>query len=184
MPYATAIASALPWPSLSVNLLPPEHRQSSSRIRLIPTLILAGALVILLAGLLAESSYEKKRYLNSIQNEAKRIAPQAQRVDAMDREMARTRARTKLLDEFRKHTASNLDALGELTKLLPPPTWVTALDVQTDGITVSGETEQAAALLRVIDSSPMFENSEFAMSPTRAASSEIFSIRARRKRAK
>ncbi len=181
MPYATAIASALPWPSLSVNLLPPEHRQSSSRIRLIPTMVLAAALVLLLAGLLAESSYEKRRYLNSIQNEAKRIAPQAQRVDAIDREIARTRARTKLLDEFRKHTASNLDALGELTRLLPPPTWLTALDVQLDGITVSGETEQAAALLRVIDSSSMFENSQFAMSPTRAASSEIFSIRARRK---
>jgi Tfp pilus assembly protein PilN len=184
LPYATAIASAVPWPSLSVNLLPPEHRQSSSRIRLIPSIVLATILTVLLGALLAESGYEKRRYLNSMQAKAVRIEPQARRVQVLDREIAKARARTQLLDDFRKHTRLDLDALNELTRLLQPPTWLTALEIQRDGIAVSGETDQAAALLRIIDGSPLFENSEFTMAPTRAGAFEVFSIRARRKGAK
>ena len=42
------------------------------------------------------------------------------------------------------------------------------------------EVEAAAALLKTIDTSPLFEGSEFTMAPTRVAAGEVFSIRSNR----
>jgi len=45
-------------------------------------------------------------------------------------------------------------------------------------LNVSGETEQAAALLKVLDSSRQFKNSAFGLPIARGAGGELFSIRA------
>ena len=57
---------------------------------------------------------------------------------------------------------ADLDVLNELTRLLPPPVWTSAVEIYPDSVVISGEAEQAAPLLKVLDSSPLFQNSEFA----------------------
>jgi Tfp pilus assembly protein PilN len=180
LPYAVALSSACPWLSISANLLPPEQRKSSSRIRLIPTFALAGMLVLMVGALAAHSSYENARYLERLQAEMKRIEPQARKVDLLDKTVMATRARTQLLDDFRRRSKADLDALNELTRLLTPPTWLTGVDIRRNGVQITGETEQAAPLIQILDNSPLFVSSEFSMSPVRVAGGELFSIKASR----
>jgi Tfp pilus assembly protein PilN len=180
MPYATAVGSACPWLSLQANLLPVELRKSSSRIRLIPTVALGCVLLLMVTALAAHSSYENARYLARLRAEIKRIEPQANKVQVLDRGVAATRARTKLLDDFRRRSKSDMDALNELTKLLQPPTWLSTVEIRRNGIQISGETEQAATLLQIIDNSPMFTDSSFTTSPTRVLGGEVFGIKATR----
>jgi len=73
-----------------------------------------------------------------------------------------------------------MDALAELTRILPPPTWLNSLDLTPTQVVVAGETDQAAPLLKVIDASPLFEASEFGAPPTRTTAGETFRIRTRR----
>ena len=68
-----------------------------------------------------------------------------------------------------------------MTRILPPPTWLTQLEIMPSQVIVAGETDQAAPLLRVIDASPVFQASEFAMPPVRSPAGEMFRIRTTRK---
>jgi len=73
-----------------------------------------------------------------------------------------------------------MDALGELTRLLPPPTWLNLLEMNPGNVTISGETDQAATLLKTIDGSPLFKASEFVQPPLRLQNGEGFRVRFRR----
>ena len=69
------------------------------------------------------ASWSEKQYLKQINAEIARLEPLHRRADSLDKETARARARAQLLDQFRKQTRMDLDALNELTHLLEPPAW-------------------------------------------------------------
>jgi Tfp pilus assembly protein PilN len=178
--YAAALAGACPRLGLPANLLPVEARQSSSRAIYIPTLALAGVLLIVLAALAISATLENRRYLARLEAEIAQREPQARRVMQMEAETAAARARTQLIDGFRRRSKADLDAMAELTKLLAPPAWLNGLELTRGGVSLAGEAEQAAGLLKTLDSSPLFQNSEFTMGITRVAGAEAFRIRAQR----
>ena len=71
----------------------------------------------------------------------------------------------QLLDDLRRRPKADMDVLAELTRILPPPTWLNLLEISPAQVIVDGETDQAAPLLKVVDASPLFEASEFQMGP-------------------
>jgi hypothetical protein len=181
LPYAAALAGACPWLTPAANLLPAEQRGSNSRARLVPSLVLAGLLVLLVGAGLAYSALADHRYLAMLQSEIHNLEPQSRLAASLDRETAHAQSRTRLLDEFRGRTKADLDVINELTTLLAPPTWTNLIDVSHDSVTLNGETDQAAPLLKLLDASPYFQNSAFVGALTRNAGNEQFQIRATRK---
>jgi hypothetical protein len=180
LPYAAALASACPRLCLPLNLLPAEQRQTSSPMVWVPSTAL-GALVLLTAGATAAlPGFEDRRYLRELNAEIARVQPGATRAAAIDREIDLTRKRTVLLDSFRARSKADMDVLAEMTRLLAPPAWLTSLELNSQQVAVTGETDQAALLLKAIDASPQFESSEFVSPPTRSAGGELFRIRTTR----
>jgi hypothetical protein len=178
--YAAALTSACPGLARSMNLLPLEFRRSSSRAVWIPVGAL-GAVVLLLAGAVAAfPGFESGRYQRSLNAEIARATPAANRSAALDRQIETTRRRILLLDEIRGRSKADLDVLGEVTRLLAPPSWANLLEITRAQVTVAGEAPQAAPLLQVLDASPLLEGSEFAAPPARVVTGEVFRIRARR----
>src|SRR5581483_2044672 len=159
LPYATALAGACPRLAPSANVLPPEHRRSSSRAILIPTLILAALLLSLAGGMWAWSSYADRKYLAGLNAEIARLEPAAARAMALDRQIGKARAQTQLLDRFRAQTRLDLDALNELTRIIEPPAWTSVIDLSRDMARITGEAPDASPLVKLLDSSPFFENS-------------------------
>src|SRR5690349_20464445 len=72
LPYATALAGACPRLAPAANVLPPEHRRSSSRALFIPTVVLAGVLLLAVVALMVYSSYADRRYLRKLDAEIAR----------------------------------------------------------------------------------------------------------------
>ncbi|HYV64429.1 MAG TPA: PilN domain-containing protein [Bryobacteraceae bacterium] len=180
LPYAAALASACPRLCVPLNLLPLEQRQTSSPMVWVPSTALA-ALVLLAAGATtALPGFESRRYLREIDAEIAKVQPAAARAAAIDREVDLTRKRTILLDSFRGRSKADMDVLAEMTKLLAPPAWLTSLDLSGVQVVVTGETDQAAPLLKAIDASPQFESSEFVSPPVRSTAGETFRIRTNR----
>ncbi len=179
LPYATALAGACPWLAPAANLLPPEQRVSASRAVFVPTAALAGLVLVVAFASLAFSAFEDRRYLAKLEAEIRTLEPKAQRAAALDRQIDRTRNRARMLDEFRGHTRADLEAMNELTHLLPPPIWTTGLDLTRDSATLQGEAEQAASLIKTIDASPFFQNSEFTVI-SKVGNAEMFRIRTQR----
>jgi Tfp pilus assembly protein PilN len=180
LPLAAALTGACPWLSLRPNLLPVEHRTMASRLVYVPTIVLA----LILAGLLVvwgvQARASDQRYLSKLQAEIGRLQPAVNKSTALDSSIQITLERTRQIDQFRLRTKADLDALAELTNLLQPPAWLNQLEMTRDSVSFSGEAEQAAPLLNLLDASPAFRNSEFSQSISRSPTGETFRIRAAR----
>jgi type II secretory pathway component PulL len=183
LPYATALSGACPRFAPSANLLPPEYRRFNSRAVFVPTMVLAALLLLVAGSMAAYASWSEKQYLKQIDAQIAALEPLRKRADSLDKETAHTRARAQLLDQFRKQTRLDLDALNELTHLLEPPAWSNNIELARDSVRIAGEAKQTAPLLKILDASPFFEKTEIQMSAPRA-SGETFQIRTSRRAGK
>ncbi len=181
--YAAALAGACPWVAPFANVLPAERRVSNSRAMFVPTAALAGVLLVCAVAALGYSSIAGRQYVKKIEAEIARLEPEARKAGALDRNIAGARARTRMLDAFRGRTKADLDALNELTKLLPPPVWANNIELMRDSVIINGEAESAATLLKQLDASPHFQNSEFSVI-SRTGNNELFRIRTMREERK
>jgi type II secretory pathway component PulL len=180
-PYATALAGACPWLAPSANLLAPGQRQASSRAVFIPTVVLAAILLLVAGAVVAYNSYADRKYLASIEAEIAKVAPVAKHADDLDLQIQQARQRAVLLDQFRNLTRQDLDALNELTRLIEPPAWVNSTALTRDSVLISGEAPQAGPLIKILDSSPLFENSAMQQTGKTQSGGESFQIRSTRK---
>jgi hypothetical protein len=178
--YATALAGACPLRPLAVNLLPPGQRQTSSRLRFVPTISLASLALLLAGAVVAYPKLADRQYRALLQAEIHKLEPLAKQAADLDRQIATSRNRAQTLDNFRRHTKDDMDALGELTRLLMPPAWLSAMHLTRDSVTITGETEQAAALLKLLDGSHQFRGSSFPSPMQRTLTGEVFTIRSTR----
>jgi hypothetical protein len=69
--------------------------------------------------------------------------------------------------------------LNELTKLVEPPAWTNAIQLTRDSVTLNGEASQATPLVKILDSSPFFKNSNLDLDQKTGAAHQ-FQIRANR----
>jgi Tfp pilus assembly protein PilN len=183
LPYATALSGACPRFTPAANVLPPEYRRFNSRAVFIPTVVLAALLLLVAGSMAVYASWSEKQYLKQVNAEIAKLEPLHRRADSLDKETALARARAQLLDQFRKQTRMDLDALNELTHLLEPPAWSNNIDLARDTVRIAGETPQTAPLLKILDASPFFEKTEIQMSAPRA-NGETFQIRTSRRKGK
>jgi hypothetical protein len=180
--WAAALSGGASLVSKIANLLPPERRETVSRVRLIPTFVLAACVITVVMGLALQKRYADRRYLNELNSQITQLTPQGMRSKAVDRRIATARARIDLLDRFRLRSKDDLDIVNELTRLLPPPIWISQLEIHPDNVVIAGEADQAAPLLKVLDSSPLFRNSEFGMAFGRDGNFEVFRIKTMRRK--
>jgi general secretion pathway protein L len=149
-------------------------------LRLVPTVALAAIVLLLSGAMFVYPSYADRHYAGLVQAQIRNIQPRARRAVELDRQIAVVRNRTQTLDNFRLRTKQDLDALNDITTLLAPPAWLTSFQLTRDSLTILGQAEQAAALLKLLDGSRQFRGSSFTSGPARGADGEIFGIRAQR----
>jgi Tfp pilus assembly protein PilN len=178
--FAAALISACPAHSLPFNLLPEDQREVRPAWRWIPTATLAVAVVLAALAVALFWRYWNGSYLERLNAEIAKVQPLAARASAIDQEIAKTRERTVLLDRLRERTKLDMDVLAAMTKLVAPPAWVQSMAVDGQQVSITGEADRAAPLLRAIDESALFEGSEFTSPPARGQGVETFSIRTRR----
>lgn len=180
--YAAAIAGAAPRVADFANLLPPERRASHDRMQyLLPVslgILVALALVTLLV---IFPAVEQKRYREDLDRAARQLQPAVLRAQALEKKINEDRNRILLLDEIKRRPQADLEVLNELSRLLPPQVWTSAIEIYPDSVVLSGEADQAAPLLKVLDASALFQNSEFALSVTRNAQAEQFRLKTTRR---
>jgi Tfp pilus assembly protein PilN len=184
LPYAAALLSACPRRALPLNLLPPDRREFTSPWRWALPSALALLVLLIAGGFAALPRYERRQYLATLETRIAQVNPQAARTAQLDKQIEAVRRRTEFLDNFRRQSKSNIDALAELTRILPPPTWLNLTEISPRQILIAGETDQAEPLLKTLDTSPLFEGSEFQGAPLRTSVAWVFRIRTNRKGAR
>ncbi len=179
--YAAAVSSASLLHPLSLNLLPPDQRRGASRLRYVPTAVL-GSLVLLLAiASLGYPKYSDNHYLELLQAQIRALDPLARKAAETERQTITARNRAQTLDTFRQQTREDLDALVDLTHLLAAPAWLNSLQLTRTSISIAGQADQAASLIKLLDGSRHFQGSSFSLPLQKGAGGEVFSIRTTRK---
>jgi len=179
--YAAALNAACPWLSLQVNLLSRESRKSNSRLLYLPTAIFAALLIICSIALAAENAWEQRRYLKRLNAEISHLEPIAGHAQQLQRHSEELKKMSQEIDSFRSRTHADLDAINELTRILPPPIWVSSLDMNRTGVSLAGDAPDAAGLLKAVDASAFFQGSAFQQSIVRSsANSDIFRLKTQR----
>lgn len=177
---AGAMAASAPFGAQPANLLPRERRSVRSRagwiaVSAAAALVVAAAIVVWLV----LPAMEQRRYMRDIADESQRLERPALRAQSLEKQIASARARIAAIDELRRRPADDLDVLNELTRLLPAQAWTNTVEIYPDSVVISGEADQAAALVKILDSSPLFQNSEFTL--THTGQTEQFRIRTMRR---
>jgi Tfp pilus assembly protein PilN len=180
--YAAALAGSAPRAARFANLLPAERRASHDRVQyVVPGFLCALLLLALLAAFVIFPALEQKRYREALDRATRQLEPSALRAQAADKKIVAERSRIVMLDDLKKRSQADLDVLNELTRLLPPPAWTASIEINPDSVVIAGEADQAEPLLKTIDASPLFQNSEFSQSVTRSGATEQFRIKIMRR---
>jgi Tfp pilus assembly protein PilN len=180
--WVAALAASAPMVVHFANLLPPERRASSARRQYLLPAILGALLAIALIGaFVVYPAIEQRNYLAAMNEEVRQLEPLALKAQDLEKRATANRNRITALDEFRKRPQADLEVLRELTRILPPQVWTNSIEIYPDSVVIAGEADQAAPLLKLLDSSPLLQNSEFALSVTRNATAEQFRIKSQRR---
>ncbi len=180
--WATALVASAPMAAKVANLLPKDRRASNARRQYVLPLALAATVAIAaLVCFVVMPAMAQRSYLKSLNEEIRMLEPAGLRAQTLEKRIAADRVKIASLDDFRRRTQADLDVLSELTRLLPPPVWTNSIEIYTDNVVIAGEAEQAAPLLKTLDSSPLFQGSEFALSVTRNGPNEQFRIKTMRR---
>jgi Tfp pilus assembly protein PilN len=180
LPYATALAGACPRLAMRLNLLPEAQRAARSRWIYVPTIALASLMLLAVGAVAASGSYENRRYVGVLEQEIRRVEPQAKKAAALERDIAVLRNRAQSLDNFRLRSKEDMDALNDVTRVLAPPTWLNGLQLTRTQLSITGETDQSTPLLKALDGTRQFKRSEFTVPMARTPQGESFSIRSAR----
>jgi Tfp pilus assembly protein PilN len=178
--FTAAVLSALPRRALKLNLLAESERTSSSRLWLVPTVVLLAVLAVLTTAYLMQQNYQNQKLLEKLRQEIARVERYQAESAKLDADAVALRARIQLLDAMRQRTPEDLDTLLELTRILAPPGWVMSLDLTRQHVAVTGEAPQADALLQTLDASPRLKDSQHLMPVARSQGLDQFRIRAMR----
>ena len=144
MPYATALAGACPWLSLDGNLLP-EAQQERQFASPADSDFCAGDHSLVLLGALARSHAGQTADISAFCS--MRSAGSSRRRARSRRSIKRSQQpgpKASCLTSIRRRAEQDMDALTEITKLIPPPGWVGSLDMDRQTIQIAGEADQAA----------------------------------------
>ena len=179
--FAGALAQVGAWRRPYANLLPSEQRTVRSRARFIPTIVLGLALAIAAGTWFSYQNMRERQYTDALTAEIRTVQPRADLAGVVEKRTVDHRARIKFIDDYRKRGQGFVEVMAELTRLLPPPVWTQSVEITQDSVTISGEADNAASLLKVLDSSPLFRNSELMMGVVRVGQAESFRIRIQRK---
>jgi hypothetical protein len=179
--YAASLASALPSQAIAVNLLPADRRKTSSPLRWVPTIVLVVMLMVLGLGFAYYQDYENRRLLEKLDAELARLQPRVSSVRLIDTQIGEATRKLAFLSKLATNPQEDLDTLRELTRIMPMSAYVSRLDMTRTDVGLVGEIDQSLELLKMLDSSLYFKDSEFSSAPGRLTSGkELFQIRTRR----
>jgi general secretion pathway protein L len=173
---AGAVAVGPRWPAF--NLLPaplrPRRLTGAQKITIVLVVLTAG---LGLAALVAPG-VKAERELAQVEAQIRALDAQVRAVERTSTELERARRLLASARELSTSSLHPLPLLRELTDLLPPDAWLTALTLEQKGAELVGQAATASALIPLLEDSPRLERVEFASPVTKGRDKEQFRVKA------
>ncbi len=145
----------------SFNLIPRNKRLLGQRASWIPTLALAGLLVLMLVLVGTRSFFQQRQLLDALDREVTQLQPQ---VEEAIQSRQRAEAATQKAAELHAMMAGRqrvLELLRELTEIVPENVYLQNLIIQREKVTLTGYSDgEASGLLPILFNSDLIANAE------------------------
>ncbi|KAA6187289.1 fimbrial assembly protein [Thiohalocapsa marina] len=137
------------WPG--ANLLPPADRPRRGRAATVVSITLLALVVVLAVAALVTPYWQKSRQHDFLQAELRQTRARALEVERLRDALDKARLGRVEILRLRREQPRMTDLLRELTERLPDGTWVQVLDFRDGGVDLRGESDQATALIQLLE---------------------------------
>ena len=143
------------------NLLPEESRPVYVYARARMNWLLAGAGVLLLALVMAQSIYLRGQTVDRLNAEVNQLRQEAEAVMALQQELEDSLTAANFLAERRRRQPVAIQVLDEVTKVLPDDIWLQQLQVRGNELMMQGLADGSQRLIELINNSDLLDEAEF-----------------------
>jgi len=161
-----------------LNLLPEAVRPWTFSRAQLATAVTVAVTTLLGLGLLFAQSYQKERYLDRVAREIRRLDPEVKAVERMLTDVTQKKRVLAALGTAQDGRIPALPLMRELTNLLPQDAWFQALNMDRQGVEVTGQANAASQLIPLLEASPWLERVEFTSPVTKGQGKEQFRVKA------
>lgn len=163
-PWTGAIGLALSgmsklW-SARLNLIPEAKRVVGERPSLMPTLLLAGLLLMMGLMLSIREYVQQQRLAAQVSERFQQRQPQVNEALALRDQIQENRSQLAELQELMKGRQKVLLVLKELTEKVPESAFLQNINIQGEKVNITGHADSASALLPVLLNSDYFRSVE------------------------
>jgi general secretion pathway protein L len=145
-----------------VNLLPQEMRRARRIDVKNLNLALTALLAILLVAAITIPIVQKNRAIADVEAQVLAAAAEAREGAALRQELEKMAAASQFLAEKKASDVMIVEVIDEISRILPDHTWIARLDVSDTELQIQGQSSASSSLIKIIESSPWFENARFA----------------------
>ena len=144
-----------------VNLLPLEKRRKPRKAFRFVNYTLMLTVVLLILANLALPIWQKSRLALTLEGQLADARKESAEAVALRNKLERAELENRFL-ENKKHELQQLTVvINELTLLIPDDTWISNFELREDVVHLHGQSVASAALIPLIDASPLFRNVSF-----------------------
>ena len=173
-----ALAVALGPPHPSLDLLPRELRSRTISPGQLVTAGTALLTVLLGLGILVGQGYQQHRYADRLTKAIRALDPEVKSVEGLAAELAQKKRLLETIQSIERSTVRTLPVLKELAERIPQEAWLRTLNMEKQGIEITGQASAANQLIPLLESSPFFTSVEFTAPVTKTGDKEQFRIKA------
>jgi Tfp pilus assembly protein PilN len=151
-----------------------------SRWMWVPTYALCAAALLMAGAGAALPYFQQHTFIRQLDAEIPRLQPRVRQVERLESEVDGLQKKAAVLEALQAHNARTLEALRELSEILPDTAWITDMNLRGDGMEISGSADSATALIPLLEQSSVFQDVALASGIARnQQGKELFRIRAR-----
>ncbi len=137
-------------PANRFNLIPLEGRIIAERPGLVPTLVLAGLLVIMGLAVTTQGYFQRQQLLDQIEGQIQVHKPEAEEAMFLRQQIDEQQAQLEQLQDLMRGRQRVLLVLSELTERIPEDSFLQALNIQGERVSLTGFSDSASTLLKIL----------------------------------
>lgn len=166
-PHQATICTGPAGQPQAFNLLPTERRQRRPDTSRYLNLALGALAVMLLLAVVALPLMHKIQVINTLEAKTELITEKAEIARRLREKVTQLQTDSRFLVDKKQRTPLALELINELTVIIPDNTWLERLDIKGREVQIQGQSESAAALIPLIESSDKLSNPRFRSPVTR-----------------
>ena len=145
-----------------VNLLPQELRRARRIDVRSVNLALTALLAVLLVAAITIPIVQKNRAIEAVETQVQAAAAEAREGAELRRDLEKMAEASQFLVGKKASDVMIVEVIDEISRILPDNTWIARLDLSGTELQIQGQSSASSSLIRIIESSPWFEDVRFA----------------------